>query len=288
MAEDEVVTKTHCLDQVRQLDHDRLLTALFVPARQQEHWLALMAFNIELSMIRDAVSENALGHIRFQWWHDRLNAVAEHPSAARGHPVLTALSGVLEETTVTADDLCALIPARDAFDLEPFPFETIGDLRSYLEHTAGQLQLLLCKVVCPDGVPEQTSTAVSLIGEAFGLIGTLRATAYHADHGRCHLPLDLLAQCDVTPAKVLKDPFSGPVSGVNRLIIQEAQGMLNEARDCPLDRSWGVFPIYLPAVLAQQYIRRLLEAEGSQANARLYSPLKKQLDLTQARLARRF
>ena len=148
--------ESYCFDLVRKWDHDRFLTTLFIPSQVRRHWLTILALNVELSMIRDAVTEPTLGHIRFQWWHDRILSANESDDTAAGHPVLLELRYLLAHSCITPDDLTSLIPARDVYDLIEYPFATLSDLRAYLEGTAGALQVVLAK--CLVGAPMETSS----------------------------------------------------------------------------------------------------------------------------------
>ena len=46
-------SEQYCLDEVRRHDHDRYLTALFLPANRRSAALALYAFNLEIARTRE-------------------------------------------------------------------------------------------------------------------------------------------------------------------------------------------------------------------------------------------
>src|ERR671926_643162 len=91
----------HCADLVRDADKDRFLAALFAPEPARRGLLALYAFNVEVSRVRDRVSEPLPGEIRLQWWRDAISAReggldGGHPGRgaaadAAAHPVAAAL-----------------------------------------------------------------------------------------------------------------------------------------------------------------------------------------------------
>ena len=57
---------------VREGDRDRYLAMLFAPADTRPHLFALYAFNLEIALVRERITEPAAGEIRFQWWREVL------------------------------------------------------------------------------------------------------------------------------------------------------------------------------------------------------------------------
>ena len=51
---------------------------------------AIHAFNVELALIPDLVSQPTLAQIRYQWWREAVTSIKG--SAAVNHPVIQALS----------------------------------------------------------------------------------------------------------------------------------------------------------------------------------------------------
>lgn len=278
----------YCLDMVRKWDHDRLLTALFVSASTQRHWLAVMALNVELSMIRDAVSEVMLGHIRYQWWHDQLADLGQKSDSSLGHPVLQAMKDLMDEGVIDMADLAPLISARDKSDLEEAPFFSQDDLLGYVQSTAGQLQLLQAKIALGPTVTSELERAIKAVGTAYGLIGMARSVDYHASRGRCLIPTHDLQQVGLTSRDVLNNPFEPRFEGIYHDIVKRAEGLLTEARVFSENKRWANFSVFQVGVLAKQYARRLRHSEGNLVNMKPYTPLRKQLHLTRAQLSRRF
>ena len=81
----------HCAALVREADRDRYLATLFAPAEMREALMALYAFNIEISRVRDVAREPMPGEIRLQWWREVLSD--ERDGEAASHPVAAALMG---------------------------------------------------------------------------------------------------------------------------------------------------------------------------------------------------
>src|SRR3979411_3374202 len=78
-----------CAELVRSHDFPRYASMLFVPAPQRRALLALYAFNVEISRVREQVSQPLPGEVRLQWWTDML-AGAGH-GGGEGQPVAAEL-----------------------------------------------------------------------------------------------------------------------------------------------------------------------------------------------------
>ena len=76
---------------VRRVDEDRWISSRFAPAAERRTLIALYALAYELVRVREAVSEETLGLIRFQWWREAIQEI-EAGKAARGHDVCLALA----------------------------------------------------------------------------------------------------------------------------------------------------------------------------------------------------
>lgn len=96
-----------------QHDSDRFLAALFAPAQFREKIFTLLAFNYELAVIRESVSNPLLGRIRLQWWREGVEALVEgHPPAR--HEVMQALASLVSSGQVESSALLAMIDSREA------------------------------------------------------------------------------------------------------------------------------------------------------------------------------
>jgi phytoene synthase len=61
-----------CADLVRSHDFPRYASTLFMPAGTRRALLALYAFTVEISRVREQVSQPLPGEMRLQWWTDML------------------------------------------------------------------------------------------------------------------------------------------------------------------------------------------------------------------------
>src|SRR6185369_16302903 len=79
-----------CADLVRSHDFVRYASTLFMPATQRRALLAIYAFNVEISRVRDQVSQPLPGEMRLQWWTDMLEGAGH--GGVEGNPVAAELS----------------------------------------------------------------------------------------------------------------------------------------------------------------------------------------------------
>ena len=223
------------LDFVRRHDPDRFLTALFAPPEKRGALLALYAFNHELARAREAVSEPALAMIRLQWWREVVEGTDKR------HEVATPLTIAIHTGGLAADDLLALIDARE-IEAEP-AIPTLQDWRDYVGGTAGGLAVAAGRLL---GAPEPER--LRSLGAAYGVAGLLRSVPALARQGRCLLPEDRLAAHGLSPeAVVLRPDAAAPVLAE---LLTEGTGLLNEGRGLRLPRA--AIAAALPAVLARR------------------------------------
>lgn len=187
-------------EEVRKYDYDRWLSALFMPASCREDILAVLAFNSEISRIRETVSEVLLGDIRLQWWRDALAGLRK--GEVLEHPVVTALGKVTERNRLDLSLLEEIIEAR-SHDLDPAPFETVDDLLSYAEGTGGLLNSQIYDLLgfSDDG----GRRAAGKMGTAFALTGIIRAIPYHLQQDLLLIPRDILAAEGLTEDTVFSN-----------------------------------------------------------------------------------
>ena len=63
---------------VEKVDYEHYAVSLFYPERARSNYLAVRAYNAEISTIRDMVHGNQLtGRMRFQFWRDALESIYE-------------------------------------------------------------------------------------------------------------------------------------------------------------------------------------------------------------------
>lgn len=248
-------SEQYCLNEVRSLDHDRYLTALFLPTMARSDALALYAFNLEIARTREIVSEPILGQIRLQWWRETIEGI--YSGTPREHPVVAALETACHRNHLDRHILEALIDARET-DLEDSPPSDVAALISYAQATSGCLSRLVMTVL--DGQKEGLDAA-SNVGTAWALVGLARSVAFHAQTQRIYIPQDLLTEYEVEQRRVFDLKPTEGLSRAVRRIVEHAEALLVDARAVrhviPSAQRRGL----LLATLADRHIENMRKAE---------------------------
>ena len=181
----------YCLQQIRRFDRDRYLTVLAAPQRTAADLAVLYAFNLELAMVRDSVSEPMLGRIRLQWWRE---AIAElFTGRLRRHAVLASLAALHARNPLGRGWFDRMIDARESELDDAIPAD-LAALESYADATSGDLLRLAAEAVGLDPASGDVAALIRHVGIGYGLTGIARAALHLAGQRRTMLPADLQAK----------------------------------------------------------------------------------------------
>jgi NADH dehydrogenase [ubiquinone] 1 alpha subcomplex assembly factor 6 len=240
---------------VRRHDRERFVTALFAEPARREDLFTLYAFNSEIARVRETVSEPVLGQIRLQWWRDNLDALWQGRTV--GHPVADALAEMLARQPLPRPLVDRLVEARE-FDLQDRPPQTLAELTAYIEDSAAGLAQLAALLL--GGGDAASQEAARLVGQAWGLLGLMRAHAYHIKSRRLFLPAAWLAEQGLD----IEDLYAGASPpALARLAEQwagQVAGQLRAARRLRREVTKAARPALLPARLADHYLAGLRAA----------------------------
>jgi len=160
----------HCAEVARNEDRDRWLGALFAPPQTRPHLHALIAFERELSRLRESVRDPMAGELRLAWWREALTGA--RPEEAQGHPIAAALVDTLQKFRPPAHLIENAVTARQ-FDLYDDAFPTVVELEAYLGETRSGL-LQIAAFALADGRDVAAAEASGFAGVALGLIELMR------------------------------------------------------------------------------------------------------------------
>ncbi|WP_374632009.1 phytoene/squalene synthase family protein [Ferrovibrio sp.] len=239
-----------CAENCRRHDPDRWLTALFAPDARRPALLALYAFNLEIARTAEQVSEPMLGAIRLQWWRETVEGI--RAGKARRHPVAEALQAAGAAQWSEAD-FNSLIDARER-DLDPEPMADMAALLRYAEASSAPLLRLAAAAI---GAPLDQETS-RYAGQAYALIGLLRAVPFHAAQERVLIPATLLREQGLEPEALYRQELGPQAFAAFRQVGLEAQRLLTMVRRRPVARAQ--LPVLLPLTLAARHLRRLQAA----------------------------
>lgn len=246
---------SYCADYVRRNDKDRFLCSLFAAPEKREGLFTLYAFNQEVSKTREMVSETMLGHIRLQWWRDTLAEIEQ--GKIRKHEVVEPLSVLIQSGQIEPRDLEILIAARE-FDLADKAPANQAELDHYIDQTSGHLAVMAAELL---GVTDLDARhAARLAGNAYGLVGILRAMVFHGRAKRLYLPQDRMEQYGVGQGDIFEFRKTDAVKSLIREIADLAQDRIAEARKFRKKLPSNALAAALPVVLADGYLRKLVKA----------------------------
>ncbi|MGB0844944.1 MAG: squalene/phytoene synthase family protein, partial [Alphaproteobacteria bacterium] len=164
------MTWSYCAQTVKERDPARFLVTLNQRKSVQESIFALLAFNCEISKTSSYVSNEMLGHIRFQWWREAIEEIyssKEDQKNVRKHEVVQAL--FLLRKTLPQNLLIHLIDVH-VQDLTNEQFVSVEGLEKYAADTEGTITRLIGYILEaePDGTSER---ALNHLGASWYLSG---------------------------------------------------------------------------------------------------------------------
>jgi 15-cis-phytoene synthase len=246
-----------CADLVRSHDFVRYASALFVPAQERRALLALYAFNVEISRIRDQVSQPLPGELRMQWWTDLLEGAGH--GGEEGNPVAAELLRAMRGFGLPPEPLLRLIDEHQ-FDLYNDPMPTLAALEGYILETSSSLYMLAARIfAAPSSEIEHLARHAGL---ASGFAQVIGALPRDAARRQLFLPLQFLQ----SHGSSIEEVFSGRQTvnaraAIDRLIgearqhLQTAEGLLSQV-------SPTLRPVFLPLALVRRDLASMSRADN--------------------------
>ncbi|MBR1156654.1 phytoene/squalene synthase family protein [Bradyrhizobium sp. JYMT SZCCT0428] len=246
-----------CADLVRTHDFVRYASTLFKPAAQRRALLAIYAFNVEISRVREQVSQPLPGEMRLQWWTDML-AGAGH-GGIEGNPVAAELMQVIRDYRLPVDPLSRLIDEHQ-FDLYNDPMPSMAALEGYINDTSSALFSLAGLIVSRPS--EAVDHLARHAGFAQGLVQVIEKLPWDAARRQLFVPLQLLQQ----HGSGMEEVFSGKQTPQARAaidqLIGEAGQHLNTAFELLAGVPPEVRPVFLPLALVRRDLKRMSRADS--------------------------
>ncbi|MGJ4939105.1 phytoene/squalene synthase family protein [Bradyrhizobium sp. HKCCYLS1011] len=249
-------TAAFCAALVREQDFGRYAATLFVAPELRRALLALYAFNVEITRIRDVVSQPLPGEVRLQWWSDALSG--EDHGGVEGNPVAAELLSVVRAFSLPVDRLTRLIDEHQ-FDLYNDPMPTMAALDGYLSDTHASLFALAASIVALPS-PELDHLARHA-GLAQGVLQVIASLPRDAAHRQLFVPLDLLER----RGSGLEEVFAGRQTPALRAalgdLLAEARQHLDMALELLAEAPREIRPIFLPLALVRRDLARASRPE---------------------------
>jgi len=263
--------QSYCAKLVKGYDKDRYLATLLAPSDVREHLFSLYAFNVEISRIREVVSEALLGEIRLSWWREAIEAI--YHGEVVDHPIVEALERAIVECALPQKPFLDLVDAR-AFDLYEEPMKTVAQFDAYAGATSSVL-FQLAGFIVGGQKAASAADASGHAGVAYALQGLIRAAPIHAARGQLYLPREVLEHSSVIIADYFNQKMTPALGAAMRELHDIAHYHLALAQEHLATIPAQVFPAFLPASLIKTHLKKI--------SSNAYDPFTRPLEVSQLR-----
>jgi len=255
-AEGNRESASFCADLVRSHDFARYASTLFMPSDQRRALLAVYAFNVEISRVREQVSQPLPGEMRLQWWTDMLAGTSH--GGVEGNPVAAELMLAIRSHRLPIERLSRLIDEHQ-FDLYNDPMPTLAALEGYINDTASAL-FSLGAGICGRQSDEIEHLARHA-GLAQGIAQVIAALPLDASRRQLFVPLQLLQQHGIGIELVFAGKQTPKLRVALEQLIAEGRGHLKTALALLESVPPEVRPVFLPLALVRRDLQRMSRAD---------------------------
>jgi phytoene synthase len=257
MAEDVKDASAYCASLVRTHDFPRYASTLFLPGVHRRPLLAIYAFNVEVSRIRDQVSQPLPGEMRLQWWIDML-AGRSHGSV-EGNPVASELSWAIRTWRLPVERLARLVEEHE-FDLYNDPMPSLAALEGYANDTTSTLFACCARILVRPS--EAIDHLARHAGLAYAMIEVINALPQDIARHQLFVPLQYLEQHGSSLDEVFRGKQTPQArAGIDEL-LEQARGHLKTAASLLSTVPAEARPAFLPLALVRRDIRRMSRADN--------------------------
>ncbi len=272
-----------CAELVRAHDFARYASALLAPAAHRRGLLALYAFNVEISRVRDSVTQPLPGEIRLQWWTDML--AGRGHGGVEGNPVAAELLFAIHDFGLPVERLLRLIEEHQ-FDLYNDPMPTMAALEGYLNDTASALFALAAHIA--EAPSPELEHLARHAGLAQGLTQVIGSLPRDASRRQLFVPLQVLESHGSGMEEVYAGKETPRLRAALDQLLNEARRHLETAFALLADMPAEVRPLFLPLALVRRDLVRMSRADSNPFAPQIASRLKTLWTLWRASRAREF
>ncbi|MFB9266519.1 phytoene/squalene synthase family protein [Bradyrhizobium erythrophlei] len=246
-----------CADLVRTHDFVRYTSTLFVPGPERRALLAIYAFNVEISRVREQVSQPLPGEMRLQWWTDMLGGAGH--GGVEGNPVAAELLHAIQAHRLPVERLARLIEEHQ-FDLYNDPMPSMAALEGYVSETASALFALAARVITRPS--EEIDHLARHAGLAQGLVQAIAALPRDASRRQLFLPLQLLQEQGSSAEEVYSGKQSPGIRAAVDQLVANAEEHFEMAFTLLADAPVAVRPIFLPLAFVRRELSLMARADN--------------------------
>ena len=245
-----------CAELVRAHDFPRYAATLFAPVDQRRALLAVYAFNVEISRVREQVSQPLPGEIRLQWWTDML--VGEGHGGIEGNPVAAELKLAIRNWRLPVERLSRLIDEHQ-FDLYNDPMPTKAALEAYINDTSSTLFELGAAIA--GGQSDEIVHLARHAGLAQGITQVIASLPQDAARRQMFVPLQLIEHHGSGMEELFAGKETRKLRAALDQLLGEAQWHLQTALALLAGAPPQVRPIFLPLALVGRDLKRMARAD---------------------------
>jgi 15-cis-phytoene synthase len=272
-----------CAELVRVHDFARYASTLFVSVAARPALLALYAFNVEISRVREQVSQPLPGEMRLQWWTDMLGGSGH--GGVEGNPVAAELLLAIRNWRLPVERLSRLIEEHQ-FDLYNDPMPTKAALEGYANDTSSALFALAAAVAGRQS--DEIEHLARHAGLAQGIAQVIAALPLDASRRQLFVPLQLLESHGSGIEEVFAARQTPQLRAALDQLIGEAREHLKTAFDLLANVRPEVRPAFLPLALVNRDLIRMSRADNDPFVPHLTSRLRTLWTLWRASRSRLF
>jgi phytoene synthase len=212
---------------VRTHDFARYASTLFLPQVQRRALLSVYAFNVEISRVREQVSQPLPGEMRLQWWTDMLEGAGH--GGVEGNPVAAELLQTIAEFRLPVEPLSRLIEEHQ-FDLYNDPMPSDGGAGGLCHrHRLGAVLARRADRAPPSAVIDHLARHAGL---AQGMAQVIAALPLDAARRQLFLPLQLLQQHGSGMEEVFSGKQTPRARAATDQLVGEARKHLGTPSNC--------------------------------------------------------
>lgn len=245
-----------CADLVRTHDFPRYASTLLLPSVHRRPLLALYAFNVEISRVREVISQPLPGEIRLRWWTDML--LGENHGDVEGNPVASELLWAIRTWRLPVDRLVRLVEEHE-FDLYNDPMPSLSALEGYANDTASALFACGARFLMRP-TPEIDHLARHA-GLAYGMTSVISALPVDTVRRQLFLPQQLLEAHGSGPHEVFGGKQTPTMRAAIDQVVGEAKKHLDTALTLLADIPADVRPAFLSLALVRRDLKQMSRAD---------------------------
>ncbi len=248
-----------CSDLARARDFRTYAASLFVLPDVRRAWIALAAFNTEVSYVRDHVSQPLPGEIRLQWWRDVLTGDGQGlRGEAEANPVAAELLRAIARYDLPVESFVRLIDAH-VFDVYDDPMPDMAALEAHCRDTSAAMVALRARVL--GSASPDVARIADHAGIAEGLTDVMLALPRHAARRQLYLPGDLMSVHGVIAEEIFLQQSNPSLKDALAHLRREARSQLERAIAMLADAPVSARAAFLPLAVTGKILTRLDSSE---------------------------